>query len=211
MSGLLARRALLTGAGCLGLGTALSACTGGSSRSPASASASAYSGEYRYVALSAALENQAVAFYRAVLTAEHHGKLGGSAPALVSLAQTCAEQHAAHARAWNSVLHAAHRPVVSGIPLASQAGLMRKLDSATVPGAAVALAYKLENQAAGTFASVAGHVNNAEAVTAAASIAPVEAMHAAILRFMLGESPVPEDFADSSAIDHDLMRELHQV
>ncbi len=193
----LPRRSLLAGTGGLGLGLALGACSG-SSRPQASA----YAGDYRLVALAAALENQAADFYRVLLAAERGGKLGAAEPALVSVAATCLEQHVKHARAWNSVLRAAHRPVIAGVPLSSHSALMSSLRSAGTPGAAAVLAHRLEDQAAQTFAAAAGHLANAEGVAAAASIAPVEAMHAAILRFMLGETPVPASFAGPHPASH---------
>lgn len=186
----LARRSLLAGAGGLGLGVALGACSG-----PPRRQVSEYAGDDRLVALAAALENQAADFYRSLLEAERGGKLGAIEPALVSLAATCLEQHVEHARAWNSVLRAARRPVITGVPLSSHPALMSSLRSAGTPGAAAALAHRLEDQAAQTFVVAAGHLANAEGVAAAVSIAPVEAMHAAILRFLLGETPVPASFA----------------
>ncbi|HEV2633506.1 MAG TPA: ferritin-like domain-containing protein, partial [Actinocrinis sp.] len=52
----------------------------------------------------------------------------------------------------------------------------------------------LENQAAQTYLFAAGNVTSAGGIATAASIAPVEAMHAAILQFVLGEYPVPDTF-----------------
>ncbi len=188
------RRALILGAGGAGLGLALSACTGSSH-----SAGSAYPGEFRMVALAAALENQAVSFYRALLAAARAGKLGAPSPALTSLAQACVTQHAEHAESWNAVLRSGHKPVISGIPLVTHASVMTALRSASTAGAAVALAYRLESQAALTYVSAAGLLTSADGIAAAASIAPVEAMHAATLRFIGGEDPVPASFAGAGA------------
>jgi ferritin-like protein len=68
-----------------------------------------------------------------------------------------------------------------------------------------ALAFRLEDQAAQTFAAAAGQVTSSSALAAAASIAPVEAMHAAVLRLMLGEEPVPATFTAGAIVSpHDL-------
>lgn len=40
----------------------------------------------------------------------------------------------------------------------------------------------------------AGHVSSAGGIATAAYIAPVEAMHAAVLDFVLGNYPVPDTF-----------------
>ena len=199
----LGRRALMAGAAGLGLALTIDACTGHDDGDRGQASA--YSGQYRLIALSAALENQAVSFYRALLTAQRGGKLGPPVPALASLAQACAAQHAAHAQAWNAILHAAGRPVITGVPLTSQAKVMRDLKAATGGSAACAIAVQLEDQAAQTFAAAAAEVSSTRAVTVAASIAPVEAMHAAVLRLILGEIPVPASFpGQPPASPHDL-------
>ncbi|MHA6763680.1 ferritin-like domain-containing protein [Streptacidiphilus sp. PAMC 29251] len=56
------------------------------------------------------------------------------------------------------------------------------------------LALDLENQAAQTYLFATYNVTSAAGIATAASIAPVEAMHAAILNFVLGQYPVPDDF-----------------
>ncbi len=188
------RRALMIGVGGTGLGLALSACTGSSH-----STGSAYPGEFRMVALAAALENQAVSFYRALLTAARAGKLGAPSPALTSLAEACVSQHAEHAESWNAVLRSGHKPAISGIPLVTHASVMTALSSASTASAAVALAYRLESQAAQTYVAAAGVLTSADGIAAAASIAPVEAMHAAVLRFIGGQDPVPASFPGAKA------------
>ena len=189
------RRTFILGACGAGLGLAVAGCGGSGGAAPALT----YSGEYRTVALAAALENQAVAVYRRLLAAAHAGKLGPAAPALLSLARTSLEQHAQHAQAWNAVLRAGHRPGVTGIPLASHSSVQRELMSAATVGAAAALAYRLENEAAQTYARAAGTLTSRAGIVAAVSIAPVEAMHAAVLAFLIGEDPARESAVGTSA------------
>lgn len=185
------RRTFILGACGVGVGLALTGC--GGSADPASV----YPGEYRTVALAAALENQAVVVYRSLLAAGHAGKLAGG-PAFASLARTCLAQHSQHAQTWNAVLHSAHKPPVTGVPLAGHPAVQRALSSASTLSRAAALAYRLEDQAAQTFALAAGTITSRAGIAAAAGIAPVEAMHAAILAFLIGEDPAPGSFAGSS-------------
>jgi hypothetical protein len=158
-----------------------------------SASASVYTGELKLVALSAALENQAVGAYQSALSAAQGGKLGTVPPAVTTFAKTAMAQHADHAKAWNAVLQSAGKPTITGTPLNSQQAVADALNKATGIGEVAKLALKLENGATQTYVSAASTVANKQAVDIAASIAPVEAMHAAILHFILGEYPVPSD------------------
>jgi hypothetical protein len=189
------RRAFLLGTGGAGVAVALAACGG----SPKAADpASRYTGDYRSVALAAALENQAVAVYQSLLAAARAGTLDAPAPVFASLARTCVSQHAQHAAAWNAVLRAARKPTVTGVPLTGHASVMRALNSASTLDQAAALCLRLENQAAETYAVAAGSLANPALVATAASIAPVEAMHAAILAFIAGAYPSPATFGGTS-------------
>jgi hypothetical protein len=192
------RREVLAGAGVIGaagFGFAVAACSG-----PARPAASVYTGEFRTYALAAALENQAIGVYRALIIAARKGRLGGpeSVPALVSLAQTCLAQHADHARTWNAILRAGHKPVISGVPLASHASILRAAGAAATVGHAATLAIEVESRAEQTYVAAVGKLDSADGVAAAAGIAPVEAMHAAILRFLAGQYPTPAGFAGTA-------------
>lgn len=191
----LSRRSVLVGAtATLGAGFALGGCTGSAHRP---ASVSAYTGDFRLVALNVALENQAIGVYRTLLAAARKGRLGGpgSVLTLVSLTQTCLAQHAEHAGRWNAILRSGHKPVISDVPLAGQESIRRAAEAAVTVGQAAALAVEVESRAEQTFVAAIGHLDSAGAVAAAASIAPVEAMHAAVLRFIAGEYPTPAGFA----------------
>ncbi|MHA6758412.1 ferritin-like domain-containing protein [Streptacidiphilus sp. PAMC 29251] len=202
------RRGFLMGAGGVAAAVALAACSSGSSTKSAvgapsssagtpSASASAasmYTGDLQVVALATALENQAVGAYGAALAAAKAGKLGTVPPAVASFATTAMAQHADHAKAWNAVLTGAGKPAITTVPLSNQPATLQALGAVTDVGGVAKLALELENQAAQTYLFATYNVTSAGGIATAASIAPVEAMHAAILNFVLGQYPVPDDF-----------------
>ncbi|HZS22875.1 MAG TPA: ferritin-like domain-containing protein, partial [Pseudonocardiaceae bacterium] len=55
-------------------------------------------------------------------------------------------------------------------------------------------ALNLENVAAQTYTAATANLSDNTAIMTAATIQPVETMHAAILNFILGEYPVPDTF-----------------
>lgn len=187
----------------LGLGAGAGLVVGGCSvaADPARLAASAYTGDFRTMALAAALENQAVGAYLALKAVGRHARGGrdsaGSGrwePAFARLVDTCASQHAEHAATWNAILRAAHKPAVAGIPLAGRSSLLDAARSARSLGDAIPIVLRLEVQAAETYRVAVGSLSSPAGIAAAAAIAPVEAMHAAILRFMASEYPVPAAF-----------------
>jgi hypothetical protein len=115
-------------------------------------------------------------------------------PAVGTFAKTAMSQHADHAKAWNAVLTSAGKPAITGVPLSGQPAVQQALGSVKTVGDVAKLALQLENQAAQTYLFAAFNVTSPGGISTAASIAPVEAMHAAILRFVLGEYPVPDNF-----------------
>jgi hypothetical protein len=203
------RRGFLLGAGGVAAALALAACSSSSSAktssggasgtpmasgSPSPSMSSLYTGDLQVVALATALENQAVGAYGAALAAAKAGKLGTVPAAVGTFATTAMAQHADHAKAWNAVLTGAGKPAISNVPLSNQPATLKALGAATSAGAVAQLALDLENQAAQTYLFAAYNVTSAGGIATAASIAPVEAMHAAILNFVLGQYPVPDDF-----------------
>lgn len=182
------RRVFLAGTGGAAACAAVAACGGGGKTA-----ANTYTGDTRLVALAAALENQAVAVYTAALDAAKGGRLGTVPAAFTSFAQTAIQQHAAHAKAWNALLSAAHKTPVTDTPLAGPS-LLDQANGASTFAALGGVALHLENQAAQTHLAALGALTGTDAVSTAAGIGPVEAMHAAVLGLMLGQSPVPADF-----------------
>ncbi|MFC1408968.1 ferritin-like domain-containing protein [Streptacidiphilus sp. N1-12] len=201
------RRRFLMGTGAVAAGLALAACSSNSTKSTAGAASSSagaasasatassmYTGDLQVVALATALENQAVGAYGAALTAAKAGKLGAVPPAVATFATTAMSQHADHAKAWNAVLTGAGKPAITTVPLSNQPATLKALGAVTDVGGVAKLALMLENQAAQTYLFATYNVTSPAGIATAASIAPVEAMHAAILNFVLGQYPVPDDF-----------------
>ncbi len=203
-SSFLARRRFLLGIGAAGAALTLAACGSGSTSSvsspstgagaPSGAAGSKYTGDFKVVALATALENQAIAAYTAALAAATAGKLGAVPPAVGTFAKTAMAQHADHAKAWNAVLSSAGKPTISNVPLSGQPAVEKALGSVKDVAGVAKLALQLETQAAQTYLFTEFNVTSPGGISTAASIAPVEAMHAAILQFVLGEYPVPDNF-----------------
>jgi hypothetical protein len=202
------RRRFLLGAGGVAAAFALAACSSSSTKNnvgsgsgpsgaPVAASASSssmYTGDLQVVALATALENQAVVAYTAALAAAKAGKLGTVPPAIGTFATTAMSQHADHAKAWNAVLTGAGKPAITDVPLSNQPATLKALGAVTDVGGVAKLALMLEQQAAETYLFTAYNVTSPGGIATAATIAPVEAMHAAILHYVLGQYPVPDDF-----------------
>jgi hypothetical protein len=162
--------------------------------SGSASAASVYTGDLKIVALAAALENLAVTAYKGALTLAGQNKLGAVPPAVATFIQTAMAQHADHAQAWNAVLTKASLPAITGTPLTITASQVAMLNAAkSVPDVAK-LALNLENAAAETYTFATANVTDAGGIMTAATIQPVETMHAAILSFILGDYPVPVSF-----------------
>ncbi|WP_232246451.1 ferritin-like domain-containing protein [Kitasatospora mediocidica] len=202
------RRRFLLGAGGATAALVLAACSSGSksdssvppsssassSGSPSSGASGQYTGDLQVVALATALENQAVGAYKATLDAATAGKLGTVPPAVANFVTTAMAQHADHAKAWNAVLTGAGKPAINDVPLSNQAETLQALSAATDVATVAKLALSLEDQAAQTYLFATYNVTSPAGIQTAATIAPVEAMHAAILNYVLGQYPVPDDF-----------------
>ncbi|MBM9435801.1 ferritin-like domain-containing protein [Streptomyces bryophytorum] len=200
------RRRFLLGAGGLAAALTLAACSSNGKNTSASStkgaggvsasasSAGKYTGDLKVVALAVALENQAVGAYQATLAAAKAGKLGTVPPAVATFVSTAMAQHADHAKVWNTVLTRAGKPAITNVPLSNQAATTSALGKATSVGDVAELALQLEDQAAQTYLFATYNVTSPAGIETAATIAPVEAMHAAILHYVLGQYPVPDDF-----------------
>ncbi|SEL26083.1 ferritin-like domain-containing protein [Streptacidiphilus jiangxiensis] len=206
LAGQASRRGFLLGAGGVAAAFALAACSSsGNAPSAAGASGAAggagsaspssmYTGDLQVVALATALENQAVGAYTAALAAAKAGKLGTVPAAVGTFAQTAMSQHSDHAKAWNAVLTGAGKPAITDVPLSNQPATLQALGAVTDVGGVAKLALMLEQQAAETYLFATYNVTSPGGIATAATIAPVEAMHAAILNYVLGQYPVPDDF-----------------
>jgi hypothetical protein len=186
------RRAFALGITGLCVGLTLDACSSHSS------GPSPYTGDLRTVALAAALENQAAAAYKAVDSALRAGKYGKAIPALSAFVQTATAHHVQHAAIWNKILSDAHKPTVTGTPLSGNDRLMSTIGGASDVDAIVSAVQGLEIQAAQTFTAAAGSLKGlGPAVSAAATIAPVEAMHAAALGYLVSGRSAVVDLLDT--------------
>jgi hypothetical protein len=205
-----ARRSFLIGVGGVAVLGGVAACSSSSKKTStastpvtassgsASAGASKYTGDLKVVALAAALENLAVAAYTGALTMATAGKLGAVPPAVATFVTTAMAQHKDHAQAWNGVLSKANLPTITGTPLTITNTEVAKLTAATSIAEVAMVALALENAAAETYTFAAENVTDAGGIMTAATIQPVETMHAAILNFVLGQYPVPVSFIGTS-------------
>lgn len=194
---------LLTGVGALGA-LVLAGCgrsasghsppsSGGVGPSSTDPGPGGYAAELHAVALAAALENALVFGYDLALTGAH-----GSAPALAAFAQTVRAHHTEHAAAWNAVLTRAGQPAVTGRPLSNAQALLAPLRSAGSAAGVARAAVDLERAAAATYLSALGSMTDPDGLRAAATIAPIEAQHAAALLTLLGDDPAPASFLTTS-------------
>lgn len=198
------RRTFLLGLGGVTVLGAAAACSsskkksGGSTEHDTSAGGGTYTGDLKVVALAAALENLAVTAYQGALAKAGKGDLGAVPPAVATFVTVAMKQHMDHAAAWNGVLTKAGKPAISGAPLTITKDQVAMLNAAkSIPDVAK-LALALENAAAETYTFAAINVKDAGGIMTAATIQPVETMHAAILSFVLGQYPVPVSFIGTS-------------
>lgn len=202
------RRTFLLGSLAVAGAGALAACGSSSGGSPSSGTSttspsgsSPYTGDLKVVALAAALENLAVAGYSLALTNAGKGVYGKVPAAVADFVTVARKQHRDHAAAWNGVLKGASLPQVTGTPLTITRQTVSALKAAKTIPAVATVALGLENAAAQTYVFATANVTDPGGIATAASIAPVEAMHAAILSFVLGKYPVPNaDIGISGAV-----------
>jgi hypothetical protein len=203
------RRSFLLGGAAVVGATVLAACGSSSSGGtpPATggtttpAAGSKYTGDLKVVALAAALENLAIAGYGLALSNAGKGKYGKVPPAIADFVTVARKQHTDHAAAWNAVLAKAGLPKVTTAALTITPSAVSALKGAKKITDVAQIALNLENTAAETYVFATANVTDAGGIATAASIAPVEAMHAAILSFVLGKYPVPNpDIGISNAV-----------
>ena len=218
----LSRRRLLGSAGAVGLGLVIAACgsdgkaasttAGGGTTSdsnttvataattPATTAGTTAptdggSVDLKVAKLAASLEVLAVGTYKAALDSATAGKLGTVPAAVGEFVTKAMSQHQAHLDAWNKVLTGAGETAVTE----PNATLKPTVDAAfgkvtDVTGAAM-LALQLEEIAAATYNNAQSVLTDKDAIKLAGSIQIIDAQHAAILHFVLGDYPVPDVFA----------------
>lgn len=201
------RRKFLVGSGlAAGLAVVTAACgnndddvatgdtgtTAGGSDTTAAAGAE---GDLGVAAFAAGLEVLAVGTYKAALDAAVGGKLGAVPAAGAEFVKTAMAHHEEHLAAWNKVLKGAGKPEVTAPNAQLKPVVDAEFGKAKGFGDAAKLALMLEEIAAATYQSAIPNLKGKDAVKLAASIQCTDAKHAAILRFVLGEYPVPDVFA----------------
>ena len=153
------------------------------------ASSGALTGDLAVAAMAASLENLGVYAYNAGIAAATAGKLGKVPPAVVTFAETAKSQHAAHAQAWNSALTGAGKAAVTATDPALTPTVNSAFAKVTNAAELAQLALLIENIAAQTYQKAIPALSATSSIAVAATIAPVEMQHAAILYYVLGQYP----------------------
>lgn len=188
----LGRRGLVLGGLAL-VGAAAAGCT--SVRASGAQSLPAdYKDDLRIAALAAALESLGVGAYQVALDEAGKGTYGTVPSAVGRFISTAQAHHQDHAASWNSVLAGADRPAVTTPALKSADAQLDLVTQAKTIPALVKAARDIENMAAATYLRSVRTLTDGKAIAVAATIAPVEAQHAAILGYLLGEYPAPDAF-----------------
>ena len=208
------RRRFLLGAGVVAGGAVLAACGGDDDEGATTATTAAGSsttaggddettttaggsGDAAVAMLAASLEVLAVNTYGAALDAATGGALGDVPPAVAEFVTTAQAHHQAHLDTWNGVLEAAGAEAVTDPPADLEATVNEQFGQVTDVVGAARLALMLEETAAATYLAAIPTLESTDAIGAAGSILCVDRQHAAVLRFVLGEYPVPEVFAST--------------
>lgn len=199
------RRFLLAGGFGAGAALALVACTDDNGGGPGAAGTGAttttappLSDDARFIAMSASLENLAVATYDAAIKAVQENRLGGVPPAVVRFAGTVMRQHKDHADAFNAIVTRAGVPAVTGPDEVVKPLVDSEFAKVQDVAGLARLARVLENTAAATYQDGMARVSDRDSIRRLASVQPVERQHAAILSYILGEYPIPDTFSSTT-------------
>ena len=147
--------------------------------------------------LAASLEVLAVNTYDAALSAAGEGALGTVPPAVAEYATTAKAHHQAALDAWNGLLTSLGEDEVTDPPSELEATVNTQFGEVTDVTGLAELALMLEEIAADTYLGAIGSIGNAQALELAASIQPIDMQHMAVLRYVMGQYPVPEAFAET--------------
>ena len=104
-------------------------------------------------------------------------------------------QHQKHLNAWNTVLTGAGSAAVSEPNATLKPTVDAALAKVTDVAGVAKLALMLEEIAAATYLNAQNVLTDKDAIKLAGSIQIIDARHAAILHYVLGEYPVPDVFA----------------
>ncbi len=156
------------------------------------------SGDVAIAMTAASLEVLAVNTYDAALAAATEGAIGEVPPAVAEFATTARAHHQAHRQAWNDLLTSLGQQEVTTTPPRLQSTVDQRLGQVKDVTGVAELALTLEQIAADTYFSVIPQIENAEALRLATTIQPIDMQHVAVLRYVLGDYPVPDAFADAN-------------
>ncbi len=184
----------LVGSGMLAGGAVLAACGGAASSSGTPTPMMNGSVDLTVARLASSLEVLAINTYDAALKAATSGSLGTVPPAVATFATTALGHHKDHRNAWNAALQKAGQKAQTAPDPALNGMVQQKLKMVSNVTDVANLALLLENVAAETYANGAGLLQSKANRLVSMSIAPVEAQHAAILSFVLGQYPIPNAF-----------------
>lgn len=192
----------MAGGGLLATGLLTASCVGTRPRSSPTVKAAALTGpelqgDLQRVALAASLENLAAALYGQAQRALASGRLESSPAVVTTLAQTVQGQHSDHAGAWNALLATAGKAKVTGPDPILKPQIDKAIAQAGDLSSLLEVVLTMERTLAATHLEALGTMHSPGAIGAAGLIYPVEMQHAAMLRFLLGQYPVPDAFAQS--------------
>ena len=151
-------------------------------------------GDAKVAALAASLEVLAVGTYKAALEAATANKLGPVPPAVGAFVGNAIKQHQAALDKWNSVLTAGGGQAVSEPPAKLKTVVDGEFAKVKNVADAAKLALLLEDTAGATYLSALPALEDKAAITLAGGLQIACQEHAAILRYVLGEYPVPDVF-----------------
>jgi hypothetical protein len=146
------------------------------------------------VSFAAGLEFLAVDSYRRTALAAAAGSLGAVPPAVGEFVVTVMGHHQAALDELNRVLLLSGEAAVDSPNAELRPIVDDGLADATDVESASRLALMLEEIAAATYLAAIPTLISPEAIAFAASVYPIDMQHASVLRFVLGEYPVPDVF-----------------
>lgn len=162
---------------------------------PADTAAPDASVDLKVAGLAAGLEALAVGTYKAALDAAGTGALGEVPPAVAEFVTVAMAQHQEQQDAWNKVLTGAGSDAVTEPDATLKPTVDAEFAKVTDVAGAAKLALMLEQIAAATYLNAQNVLTDKDAIQLAGSIQIIDAQHAAILLYVLGEYPVPDVFA----------------
>jgi hypothetical protein len=215
----LPRRGFLLGLGALAGAAAVAACSNeapagppapggppaGTTTPTTTAAAPTYTGEAALVALGAALSALAGDLLGQAAGGAGQGRYGAVPGVVTAYLSGAAAQHVAHADAWNRVLTAAGQPAVDGSPVSVEPALRARLGAALAPVDLLGLAADVTGTVAATVTAMTDRLTGPSALSLAAGVAPVAAMHGATAGFLLGRPPTAPADPTAGALGPDAL------